>query len=164
MNYSKGLEKILKTIRKGDAMRTKILLIFCGLFLLSSLSQAQDKVDLIIINERLVKIETKVEEGQKAINQRIDDINKRFNDQQINFNNRFDDIMTWLQIMTTILGLVFVGIFGTLLLGWRKITSVEAKVNEAFRFEERDRMQVIYEEGFRKVENQIKEIRELVAR
>jgi len=145
-------------------MRTKILLIFYGLFLFSSLSQAQDKVDLITINERLVKIETKVEEGQKAINQRIDDINKRFSDQQINFNNRFDDIMTWLQILTTILGLVFVGIFGTLLLGWRKIATVEAKVNEAFRFEERDRMQIIYEERFQKVENQIKEILELVAR
>lgn len=119
---------------------------------------------MITINERLAKIETKVDEGQKAINQRIDDINERFTDQQTNFNNRFDDVMTWLQIITTILGLVFVGIFGTLLLGWRKLVTVEAKVNEAFRFEERDRMQVIYEERLKKVENQIKEIRELVAR
>jgi len=148
-------------------MRTKIIIIFGGLILVSSLLQAQEKVDLVTINERLIRLE----EGQKSINQRFEDVNKRFDDinkriddLQVSFNNRFDDIMTWLQIMTTILGLVFVGIFGTLLLGWRKIVTVEAKVNEAFRFEERERMQVIYEERLKKVETQIKEIRELVAR
>lgn len=145
-------------------MRIKIITICWIIVLISFQLEAQEKADLVTISERLVKIETKVDEGQKAINQRIDDINKRFTDQQININNRFDDVMTWLQIMTTILGLVFVGIFGTLLLGWRKLVSVEAKINEAFRFEERERMQVIYEERLKKVENQIKEIRELVAR
>ncbi len=148
-------------------MRTKIMIICWGLILASSLLQAQEKVDLGIINERLIKIETKVEEGQKAINQRFDDMNKRFDDvnRRIDdLNDRFSDLMTWLQIMTAVLGMVFVGIFGTLLVGWRKIVTVEAKVGEAFRFEERERMQVIYEERLKKVENQIKEIRELVAR
>jgi len=148
-------------------MRAKILLILFGLILFSSLSQAQEKVDLSIINERLIRLE----EGQKSINQRFEDVNKRFDDinkriddLQVTFNNRFDDVMTLLQIVIAALTIVFVGIFGALFMTWRKFATVEAKVKETFRTDERDRAAFFYEERLRKVENQIKEILELVAR
>ncbi|MCI0494576.1 hypothetical protein L0Z72_06180 [candidate division KSB1 bacterium] len=148
-------------------MRAKILLILFGLFLFSSFSQAQEKVDLSTINERLIRLE----EGQKSINQRFEDVNKRFDDinkriddLQVTFNNRFDDVMTLLQIVIAALTIVFVGIFGALFMTWRKFATVEAKVKETFRTDERDRAAFFYEERLRKVENQIKEILELVAR
>ncbi len=102
-------------------MRAKILLILFGLFLFSSFSQAQEKVDLSTINERLIRLE----EGQKSINQRFEDVNKRFDDinkriddLQVTFNNRFDDVMTLLQIVIAALTIVFVGIFGALFMTW----------------------------------------------
>ena len=46
-------------------MRKKIILLCWALVLFSSLAQAQEKVDLSTINERLIRLE----EGQKSINQ-----------------------------------------------------------------------------------------------
>jgi len=147
-------------------MQPRILLLLFGLFFFSSRAQAQEKVDLSTINERLIRLE----EGQKSINQRFEDVNKRFDDVnkrfddvnkriddlQVTFNNRFDDVMTLLQIVIAALTIIFVSIFGTLFLMWRKIITVEAKVTEAFRTEERDRTQFLYEDRLRKLEEQMR--------
>jgi len=141
-----------------------IIVAICAVLLFYPiLLSAQQNVDQAKILERLARLE----EGQKALNQRFDDVNNRFNDINNRFNDmggRFDEVMTWLQIMSTILGLVFIGIFGTLLLMWRRVVTVEARVNEAFRFDERDRMQVFYEERLKKLEQRVKVVEELTAK
>lgn len=141
-------------------MRKKVILLCWALVLFSALAQAQEKVDLSTINERLIRLEV----GQKSINQRFEDVNKRIDDLQVTFNNRFDDVMTLLQIVIAALTIVFVGIFGALFMTWRKVVTVEAKVKETFRTDEQDRLAFFYEERLRKVEEQVKEIRELLAR
>ncbi|UCE05523.1 MAG: hypothetical protein JSW07_18230 [bacterium] len=111
-------------------MRKKIILLCWALVLFSAFAQAQEKVDLSTINERLIRLE----EGQKSINQRFEDVNKRFDDVnkriddlQVTFNNRFDDVMTLLQIVIAALTIVFVEIFGALFMTWRKVVTVEVR-------------------------------------
>jgi hypothetical protein len=151
-------------------MRKKIILLCWALVLFSSLAQAQEKVDLSTINERLIRLE----EGQKSINQRFedvnnrfDDVNKRIDDLQVNFNNRFNDVMKLLHIMITVLGLVFVGIFGTLLMMWRKlitleakVVTVETKVKGIYTFDESREILVLHDERISKLETKIKNIKE----
>ncbi|MDZ7261577.1 MAG: hypothetical protein ONB05_05665 [candidate division KSB1 bacterium] len=86
-------------------------------------------------------------------------MNNRFE----NVNNRFDDVMTWLQIMTAVLGLVLTGIFATLLVMWRKVVTVESFVKETFRFEERERAMIFQDERIRRLEEEVRAIRETIA-
>jgi len=143
-------------------MVKRIISVCWLLILLYSLAQAQEKVDLSTINERLIRLE----EGQKSINKRFEDVNKRIDDLQVNFNNRFNDVMKLLQIMITVLGLVFVGIFGTLLMMWRKLITMEAKVitvetkvKGIYTFDESREILVLHDERISKLETKIKNIR-----
>ena len=88
-------------------------------------------------------------------------------DLQVNFNNRFNDVMKLLHIMITVLGLVFVGIFGTLLMMWRKlitleakVVTVETKVKGIYTFDESREILVLHDERISKLETKIKNIKE----
>ncbi len=82
-------------------MKKKWIIVLFVLASLSSISYAIEKAERISdreIVERLTKVETKLDEGQKAINQRFDDVNKRFDDMSNSFNRRFDELrgfMIW---------------------------------------------------------------------
>ena len=151
-------------------MNLKILIFIVVILLFSSVLSAQERVDLDTINERLTILEIKFEEAQKnidqrfdAIDKRFDDVNNRIDDLHLNFNNRFDDLMTWLQIMTAVLGIGFVGIFGTLLLMWRKLITLESKVvtmeskfSGIYRFDEHEQMLAVHDERINWLEKQHK--------
>jgi len=47
--------------------------------------------------DRLIRLETKFEEGQKAINQRFDGVDQRFND----INKRIDDLREEMRALRT---------------------------------------------------------------
>ena len=151
-------------------MNLKILIFIVVILLFSTVLSAQERVDLNTINERLTILEIKFEEAQKnidqrfdAIDKRFDDVNNRIDDLHLNFNNRFDDLMTWLQIMTAVLGIGFVGIFGTLLLMWRKLITLESKVvtmeskfRGIYRFDEHEQMLAVHDERINWLEKQLK--------
>jgi len=151
-------------------MNLKILIFIVVILLFSTVLSAQERVDLNTINERLTILEIKFEEAQKnidqrfdAIDKRFDDVNNRIDDLHLNFNNRFDDLMTWLQIMTAVLGIGFVGIFGTLLLMWRKLITLESKVvtmeskfRGFYRFDEHEQILAVHDEKINWLEKQLK--------
>jgi len=144
-------------------MKKKCIFLFCFVIFLNILpdrSQAQQQNDMTIIRERLARFE----EGQISLNKRFDDLTNTMNNRFEDVNSRLDDLMTWLQIMTTVLGLVFIGIFGTLLLMWRKVVTVEGKVEHAFRFQEREKAMIFQDERLRKLEEEIKALKEIVAK
>lgn len=169
-------------IKKNGGFMIKLLIMMSCMFILffiplTGIAQQQD--DLTIIRERLAKLE----EGQVSLNKRFDDmnanmnkrfedVNRRLSDMNSRFsdmNSRFDDVMTWLQIMTTVLGLVFVGIFGTMFLMWRKIVFVEGKVvtlenkiDESLRFKEKERAMIFQDERLRKLEEDMRTLKETV--
>jgi len=90
------------------------------------------------IEERIIRLE----EGQRSLEKRLDDlradmnqrfvaVDKRFDDMGKRFddlNHRLNDIMTFLQILVGVLAAMAVGIFGTLLMMWRRLVKVEADV------------------------------------
>jgi hypothetical protein len=90
------------------------------------------------LEERIIRLE----EGQRAIEKRLDDLradinqlfaafDKRFDDVGKRFddlNHRLNDVMTLLQILVGVLAVMAVGIFGTLLMMWRRLVKVEADV------------------------------------
>ena len=49
--------------------------------------------------DRLVRLEVKVDEGLKAVNQRIDAVNQRIDDVNNNLGKRIDDVMNLLYVV-----------------------------------------------------------------
>ncbi len=123
------------------------------------------------IEETLIRLE----EGQKAINQRIDATNKRIDDMnkriddlrqdmnsqigglrqdmnsQIgnlrqNMNERFADLHFWLQIIFGAVVLVIAGLIAQWLLMWQRLIGVETKVKEHLAETEKDRLIVFQRE------------------
>jgi len=76
---------------------------------------AIEKADRISDREIIEKL-TRLEEGQKALNQRFDDMNRRF-----------DDVMRYLQILTGAMLMVGGGILGWLVVIWKRLVRVEEK-------------------------------------
>jgi len=60
--------------------RTSLILLIITIVGLPYISFGQEVPYTQEDRERLIRLDTKVEEGQKAINQRIDDVNLRIND------------------------------------------------------------------------------------
>ncbi|MFQ6042238.1 MAG: hypothetical protein ACE5PV_15390, partial [Candidatus Poribacteria bacterium] len=80
--------------------------------------EAQEKPSSI--EERLIRLE----DGQKALNQRIDDMNKRFDDMNKRFddiNKRFGDLQFWLQLVFGVVALMLAGLIAHWLLMWRRL-------------------------------------------
>lgn len=67
-----------------------------------------------------------IDERFNAMDKRFEDVDKRFDD----LHHRINDIMSLLQILIAVLSVVGAGIFGTLLLMWRKITRLEQIADE----------------------------------
>jgi len=112
---------------------------------LATRAGAQGALPIAGIEERIIRLE----EGQHAIEKRLDDlradmnqrfagVDKRFDDVGKRFddigkrfddlNHRLNDVMTFLQILVGVLAVMAVGIFGTLLMIWRRLVKVEADV------------------------------------
>lgn len=83
-----------------------------------------------ISDREIIESLAELKAGQKALDQRLTSFeraaDKRFDD----LNRRIDDIMSLLQILIGVLSVVGAGIFGTLLLMWRKITKMEQIADE----------------------------------
>lgn len=78
--------------------------------------------------ERMVRLETKIDEGFKAVNQRIDDTNQRINGMDASLNKRIDDI--W-NLLLWGFGILFAGMFS--LVGfvlWDRRTALAPAVRE----------------------------------
>ncbi len=83
------------------------------------------------MNQRLAEMNQRFVDMKGDMNQRFGDMNQRFGDinQRLDdMNRRIGDIMTFLQILVGVLAAVAIGIFGTLLLMWRRLVKVEADV------------------------------------
>lgn len=113
-------------------MKRFLLLTFCFV-MISATAWAQAKPT---IEERMIRLE----EGQKNLekrfddmNKRIDDTNKRIDDLRADMTSRLDALMLWLQILTGVLALLFASIFGTLLMIWKKVITVEANVAQQMK-------------------------------
>lgn len=94
-----------------------------------------------ISDREIIESLAELKAGQKALDKRLDDMNldmnRRFDDMNQGTNRRFDDInrriddiMTLLQILIGVLSAVGVGVFGVLLLMWRKISRLEGMADE----------------------------------
>ncbi|MCI0515719.1 hypothetical protein L0128_21100, partial [candidate division KSB1 bacterium] len=152
-----------QTSKEGEVAMNRLIFLLCLIILVNLMPfpvQAQQQNDMTVIRERLAKLE----EGQVQLNKRFDDLTNTMNNRFEDVNRRLDDLMNWLQIMTTVLGLVFIGIFGTLLLMWRKVVTVESQVVEKFRFQEKEKAMIFQDERLRKLEEEIKALKEIVAK
>lgn len=104
--------------------------------------------NLTISDKEIIERLTRLEEGQKNIERRFDDVNKRFDDVNNRFddvnsrfgdvnnriddlnssmNNRFNDVISLIHTLITVLSVVGVGVFATLLLMWRTLSIHKGK-------------------------------------
>jgi len=74
-----------------------LVIILFSIFLLPGVVPAKENISTFEreTTEKLIRIETKVDEGQKAINQRIDDLGKRIDD----MGKRVDDMRGLLYVV-----------------------------------------------------------------
>lgn len=77
------------------------------------------------VEERLIKLETRVDEGFKAVNQRIDGLDKSLNKRIDDVNRRFDDLQFWLQFIFGVQVLIMGGLIAQWLLMWKRIIGTE---------------------------------------
>jgi ABC-type multidrug transport system fused ATPase/permease subunit len=83
----------------------------------------------------------------EGVNQRFDDVNRRFDDVNRRFddmNDRFNDIMTFLQIIVSVLVALVLAIAGAGFVMWRKILQVESSVQIKLGLDQAVREQVIH--------------------
>jgi chaperonin cofactor prefoldin len=122
-SIKRGMKFVAKVTVRG------LFIIITGLFLgFVTLSFAKEVPFTQEDRERLIRIEIKVEEGQKALNQRIDDLGKRIDDT----NRRVDDLRD----------LIYVGIGGMIaLIGfviWDRRTALAPAIRKNKELEERE--------------------------
>ncbi len=118
----------------------KIFNTFISIWLISLLliqselfSQNELKKDIQDIKERVIRLE----EGQKNLEKRLDAVeasmNKRIDDLRSDMTSRLDALMLWMQILSGVLALLFASIFGTLLVIWKKVITVEVNVAQQMK-------------------------------
>lgn len=150
--------------------RQMLIIALMSLVVITSQAEAaQDRRPTI--EERLIRLE----EGQKALNQRIDDliisidrrfeavdkrfeaVDKKFDDLTNSVNNRFEDINRrlddvnstmrfWFQTMTIILIAILSGIIAQIILFWRRLVTVEITVKDHLAETEKDKVIILYRE------------------
>ncbi|MEW6608876.1 MAG: hypothetical protein AB1414_15765, partial [bacterium] len=98
--------------------KIKIILCAINLILIISVNAIAEEIKNLTINERMIRLETKVEEGFKAVNQRIDDLDKRIDglDKRIDgLDKRIDGLDKRIDNLINIVvggfGIIFAGIF-----------------------------------------------------
>lgn len=82
------------------------------IILITTVNAIAEENKTLTINERMIRLEIKVEEGFKAVNQRIGDLDKRIDglDKRIDdLNQRISDLIN---IVLGGFGITFAGIFG----------------------------------------------------
>ena len=116
----------------------KIIFPMILFFILAGLSRAPSYERAKRISDReIITRLTRLEEGQKSMNNRFDDMNnsmnRRFDDVNRRFddmNRRFDDVMSFLQILTVAILAMAGGIIGWLVVIWKKLVRVETKQDQ----------------------------------
>ncbi len=83
---------------------------------------------LIRLEEGQRSIEKRFDDMNRKIDQRFDDLNRKVDERFADLNHRVGDLIAYIQMLVTILAAVGIGIFGTLLLMWRRLVKVEADV------------------------------------
>lgn len=110
----------------------KLLRLFTAvtfLLVLSSNLHAVEKAERISDRE-IIESLTELKAGLKATNERIDSLDKSIDNRFDDLNRRMDDMMSLLQILIGVLSVIGAGIFGAILLMWRKITRLEQIADE----------------------------------
>lgn len=74
------------------------------------------------------KMDQRFDDMNRKMDQRFDDMNQKTDGRFDGINHRIGDLITYMQIQVTVLAAVGIGIFGTLLLMWRRLVKVEADV------------------------------------
>lgn len=116
-----------------------ILLSFLDLALAKEVSFTQEDRD------RITRLEVKVEEGFKAVNQRIDDVNKRIDDLKESTQKQIDDLRT---LILWGFGVLFSGM-GILigLVMWDRRTAISPVVKKTRELEDKsDRVEKVLKE------------------
>ncbi|PIU68774.1 MAG: hypothetical protein COS84_00580 [Armatimonadetes bacterium CG07_land_8_20_14_0_80_40_9] len=138
-----------------------IFFVLLLLISLSNCSYAQKGAELTT-NERLIRLETKMEEGFKALNQRIDDTNRRIDDLDRKLSQRIDDLHSFMNIMfgfiiavLIFMGGTMVGLYRTMVGLYRRFSRLEGILEERKEVE-------LKEVRFEKVERGMEELRGVV--
>lgn len=113
-------------------------IIFFIITISAAISYGQESQFTVQDRERLVRLETKVEEGNKSINQRLDDLNNRFEDT----NHRFNDLREEMSALRTFMlwgfGILFGGIGGLItIVIWDRRTAISPVVRKNKELEEK---------------------------
>ena len=131
-----------------------IFFVLLLLISLSNCSYAQKGAELTT-NERLIRLETKMEEGFKALNQRIDDTNRRIDDLDRKLSQRIDDLHSFMNIMFGFIIAVLIFMGGTMVGLYRRFSRLEGILEERKEVE-------LKEVRFEKVERGMEELRGVV--
>ncbi|MEO0254299.1 MAG: hypothetical protein ABIN20_02615 [candidate division WOR-3 bacterium] len=116
--------------------KTIVLIILFTLFKAFSPSFAKEVTFTQEDRDRLIKLEVKVEEGFKMINQRIEDINKRIDDTKASLQKQIDDLKSF---MLWGFGILFGGM--GILIGfviWDRRTALAPAIRKNKELEERE--------------------------
>ncbi len=126
--YAQRVRMMVCKVRK----RILILIILGSLLNIANFSYAKEIPFTQDDRDRLIRLETKVDEGQKALNQRIDDINQRIDD----LREEVKDLKTF---MLWGFGILFGGM--GILIGfviWDRRTALAPAVKKNKELEERE--------------------------
>jgi len=119
--------------------RSFLILLIITIVGLPSISFGQEVPYTLEDRERLVRLETKFQEGQQTINQRFEKVDQQFN----NVNQRIDDLREDMRDMRNFMlwgfGILFGGIFGLMtIVIWDRRTALTPAVKKTKELEQRE--------------------------
>jgi len=122
-------------IREIMMRRKSAIVILCLTFIASVCKEGLSKDEFTISSKEIIERLTRLEEGQKALNERLDDVNRRIDDLRSELKGDINDLRS---MMLTGFGILFAGMFA--LIGfviWDRRTAISPVVRKARELEER---------------------------
>lgn len=98
--------------------------------------------------DRLIRLETRIDEGFKSINERFESLDKRFESQNEKFESRFDAIQKQIDFTNSLIIALLAGILGSVFYMWWDRRSANAPLKddiEALQKKEKNLLKVLKE-------------------
>ncbi|MBI4723261.1 MAG: hypothetical protein HY769_09780 [Candidatus Stahlbacteria bacterium] len=103
------------------------------IFLLTAIILSQGEQQGRITDREIIERLTRLEEGQKALNQRIDDMNTRIDDMNTSLGKRIDDLQVTMLWGFGILFTMIIALFGYIV--WDRRTTLIPAIKKNGRIE-----------------------------